>query len=63
MAKTYRVRVKAKVELIYEVEADSAAEAKAEAIAMAEAGDLPEEMETDAAAGGIGKATIEKGGE
>lgn len=56
MSKLYRVRVTAKVDLIYEVEADTASEAKEEALAMAEANDLPSDLEcTD-----IGKAVIDK---
>lgn len=56
MEKTYRVRVRATVDLIYEVEAESVKDAKEEAIAMAAAGDMPSEIEPE----DVGKATIEK---
>lgn len=54
--KSYRVRIRATVDLIYDVEADSKTDAKGEAEAMAEACDLPTEFETVE----IGKAQIEK---
>jgi hypothetical protein len=53
---TYRVRVPATVELIYEVEADTRADAKSVAQVMAETGDLPTEFESTH----IGTAKIEK---